>query len=230
MRKLQLIAIVALIMLGFSGCEKSAVTNEAYPDVFVKTIKNTQGDAVFAAIHSVISYSGVSSVSVKAPDGTVTQLINYQNSGYSFYNEPAVTDYLPTPPAAGIYTYTVKFNNAEEKTYTNALTNAILAPANISALVKSTNGDTIYITWDAIANVDYYQLIINRGTSQVFFADNLLDSNTPKKTFMKFGIAKAYLTSGTSGTYSFEMAGKLYETTGSQYLQAISSATKTIDL
>ena len=157
MRKLHLIALVALIMLGFSGCEKSTVTNDAYPDVFVKTIKNAQGVTVYAAIHSVVSYSGVSKVSVQAPNGTVTQLLNYQNTGYSFYNEPADADYLPTPPAAGIYTYTVTFKNAEVKTYTNTLTNAVLAPANITSLVKSANGDSVYITWDAIANVDFYQ-------------------------------------------------------------------------
>jgi len=230
MRKLQLIAIVALIMLGFSGCDKSTVTNEAYPDVFVKTIKNAQGIPVYAAIHSVISYSGASSVSVKAPDGTVTQLVNYQNSGYSFYYEPAEADYLPTQPAAGIYTYTVKFNNDEVLTFPNTLGNSVLAPANISALVKSTNGDTVNITWDAIANADYYQLIINRGTSQLYTISGIHDTSSPKKTYMKLAFLKTNLTAGTSGTYSFVITGQLYEGTDYKYLQAISSATKTIDL
>jgi len=158
------------------------------------------------------------------------QLTNYQNSGYSFYNEPADADYLATPPAAGIYTYTVKFNNGEVKTYTNSLSSAFLLPANISSLVKSANGDSVYISWDAIANVDFYQLIINRGTTQVFTVDKLYDNNTPKRAFIKLGFSKSYLTSGTSGTYSFEMTGKLYETTDYVLLQAISPATKTIDL
>ena len=230
MRKLHLIAIVALIMLGFSGCEKSTVSNEAYPDVFVKAIKNAQNITVYAAIHSVVSYSGVSSVSVKAPDGTVTQLINYQNTGYSFYNEPADADYLPTPPAAGIYTYTVKFNDQEIKTYTNTLSNSVLAPANISSLVKSTNGDSVLVTWDAIANVDFYQLIINKGTTQIYTVDKLYDNSTPKKAFIKIGFAKSDITKGSSGTYSFELTGKLYETAAYDYLQAISPVIKTIDL
>ena len=38
MKKLHLFALVGLIMLGLSGCEKAKNVNLAYPDVFVQAI------------------------------------------------------------------------------------------------------------------------------------------------------------------------------------------------
>src|ERR1035437_5515229 len=103
MKKLHLLALVILIMFGLSGCEKKVVTDTATADVFIKALTNDQGATVYAAANSVFSYNVMKSVSVVAPDGTQSQLLNYQNAGYSFYNEPASTDYQTTIPTAGLY-------------------------------------------------------------------------------------------------------------------------------
>jgi hypothetical protein len=229
MKKLHLLALVILIMFGLSGCEKKVVTDTATADVFIKALTNDQGVTVYAAVHSVFSYNVMKSVSVVAPDGTQSQLLNYQNAGYSFYNEPASADYLPTIPTIGVYTYTVTFNDGTVSTYTNSLSNASILPSTVT-LSKSAAGDSVYISWTAITNVDTYRLEVKNGTAQAFYADGLADNNIPKRAFLKVGFVKSALTSGISGTYTFTLSGFLYESSDFSYLQATTSTTKQIAL
>lgn len=229
MKKLHLLALVALIMFGLSGCEKGVVTNDASADVFIKALTNSQGVTVYAAIHSVFSYNIMKSVSVVAPDGTTTQLLNYQSQGYSFYNEPIDTDYKTTIPTAGVYTYTVTFNDGTVTTYTNSLSDTAILPPNVT-LTKTAAGDSVYISWGAIANVDFYRLKVETGTTQMFYADGMVDSNSPKKATLKIGFSKSNLTAGIGGVYTFTLTGLLYESTDYTYLQAVSSASKDVTL
>jgi hypothetical protein len=232
MKKLHLLTLVALIMLGLSGCEKGKVTNEATADVFVKTIKNAQGATVYAIIHTVFSYNGISSVKVTSPDGTISQLSDPEGSGFSFYNNPLAADYLPTFPttATGNYTYLVKFKDGEEITYTNSLTSSFIAPANITTLAKTVAGDSVYLRWDAIPNVQFYQVEILRGTQQIYSSDKFYDPATPKKANLRIGFLYNSLTASGTGNFTFNINGLLYETTAYDYLQGISLATRDIAL
>ena len=217
-------------MVGLSGCEKAKVQNEASADVFVKAIKNAQGATIYTAVHAVFSYNVMSSVSVKYPNGTIMQLTDFESAGNSFYNEPVDADYLSTPPTAGTYTYTVKFNDGEEKTYTNSLSSSALAPANITSLAKSVNGDSVYIKFDAIASTHAYQLKVMKGTTQVYYQPPFADGSVPLKQNLRLGIPLLTLTSSGSGTYSFLLTGLLFETSAYDYLQAISTSTMDIAL
>lgn len=230
MRKLHLLAIVALIMTGLSGCEKATVQNEATGDVFIKSIKNTAGVTVYTAIHSVFSYNKMTSVSVKTPDSTTIQLKNYENGGNSFYNEPVDADYLATLPTAGPYVYSVTFSNDEAKTYTNTLASASLLPAVITSLAKTANGDSIYISWNAIANTQAYQLKVMKGTVMAYFQGAFQDGSVPLKANLRLGIPSTAFSNTGAGTYTFELSGLLFETSAYDYIQAISTATKDIAL
>ena len=228
MKKVHLLTLIALIMLGLSGCEKAKVTNQASADVFVKSIKNTQGITVYAAIHSVFSYNVMKSVSVTSPGGTTMQLSDFGAGGLSFYNEPADADYTAIPPTAGTYTYLVKFNDGEEITYTNSLSSSTLEPAIITSLAKTTAGDSVYIAWNAIANIHGYQLKIMRGTTQIYYSDPFSDS--ANKPSLRLGFYVPNLTANGTGTFTFYVNGLLYETTDYVNLQAISTSTKDIAL
>lgn len=229
MKKIHLLAIVLLIMVGLSGCEKSAVTDSASADVFIKALTNDKGVTVYSAVHSVFSYNVMKSVTVVAPDGTQSQLLNYQNAGYSFYNEPISTDYLPTIPTAGVYTYTVTFNDGTVTTYSNSLASTAILPP-ILTITKTVAGDSVYVSWGAIANVDTYRLEVTTGTTQMFYADGMVDNNSPKKAILKLGFAKSSLTAGVSGIYTFTLTGFLYESADFTYLQATSADTEQITL
>lgn len=230
MRNLHLLALAALTMVGFAACEKAEIANEASADVFVKAIKNSEGTTVYTPIHSVFSYNKMTSVAVTAPGGTITQLENFEDGGNSFFNEPADADFLPTAPAAGSYSYKVKFNDGEEKTYTNALASTKLEPADITSLVKSADGDSVYISWNAITGTHAYQLKVEKGTTQVFYQPAFADGSNPPKASLKIGFPVNSLTSSGAGVYTFTVTGLLFETTSYDYLQAISTATKNIDL
>lgn len=230
MKKLHLLALVALIMLGLSGCEKVKVENVASADVFLKTIKNTQGVTVYTTVHSVFSYNKMSTVSVTSPGSSTILLQNFENAGYSFFNEPAATDYSATQPTAGPYTYTVKFDDGEEKIYTNSLSSSAILPANITALAKTANGDSVYIKWDAITSTHAYQLKIMKGTTQVYFQPPFSDASSPLKSSLRLAFPINTVTSSGTGTYTFELTGLLFETTAYDYLQAISVSTSDIAL
>jgi len=230
MKKVHLLTLIALIMLGLSGCEKAKVTNEASADVFVKSIKNAQGVTVYTAIHSVFSYNPMKSVSVTSPGGAPLQLTNFENGGNSFFNEPAVTDYSTTAPASGAYTYLVKFNDGEEITYTNSLATAALLPANITSLAKTASGDSVYIKWDAIPSSHAYQLKVMKGTKQAYYQPAFADGSVPLKPNLRLGFRLNQLTGEGSGTYTFELTGLLFESTTYDYLQAISTSTQNIEL
>ena len=233
MKKLHLLALVVLIMAGLSGCKKEKVANQASVDVFIKAIKNTQGATAYAVIHSVFSFNTITSVSVTSPDGTIKELTNPGSGGSSFYNVPVDADYLPTIPASSIgsYTYHVKFNDGEEITYTNSLSAATILPANITSLTKSVNGDSVYIKWDAISNVNFYQIEITKGTTQIYYSDKFYDGSTPLKPNLRLGFNLYNLNSaGGTGTFTFNINGLLYETTAYSYLQATSTSSSDIAL
>lgn len=228
MNRLHFGVVVALIVLGLSGCEKAKVTNQASADAFVKAIKNAQGTTVYAVVHSVFSYNKMTSVKVTAPDGTSIQLTDPEQTGMSYYNVPVDADYSATQPVAGNYTYSVTFNDGEVIAYSNSLTSSVLAPANITLLTKSANGDSVYIAWDAIANVGAYQLTVKKGTYQVYYQRPFVDNSVPLKQNLKLGISLANFSSNSTGTYTFSLDGILYESTAYDYVQAISTITKDI--
>lgn len=231
--KLQLLSLATLILLGLSGCKKEKVANAATADVFVKAIINTQGATVYTVIHSVYSFNTITSVSVTSPDGTIKELTNPGSNGSSFYNVPVDADYLPTLPASliGSYTYHVKFNDGEEITYTNSLSNLTIQPANNTSLTKSANGDSVYINWDAIPNVNAYQVEINKGTTQIYYSDKFYDGSTPLKAKLSLGFNLYNLNSaGGTGTFTFNINGLLFETTDNSYLQATSTSSSDIEL
>ncbi len=231
MNKLQVLALAAILMTGLAGCEKAKITNLASADVFVRTMKNSQGAVVYAAVHSVFSYNIMTSVSVKSPDGKTLVLTNYQNLGNSFYNETVEADYSLTAPTPGVYTYTVIFSDGEQITYTNTLLSTTILPANITGLTKNAVGDSIYLTWNAITNTHAYQLKVAKGSTQVYFQSAFADGSTPLKTTLRIGFPMAAILTSGSGTYTFELDGLLFEsTTVTDYLQTISIASKDIVL
>jgi hypothetical protein len=229
MKKLHVLAVGAVMMFGLAGCEKTKVANQAAADVFVKAIRNPldTSKTVYAAIHSVFSYNSMTSVGVTSPGGATMQLTDFDNSGMSFYNEPADTAYKPTPPTTGVYNYIVKFYDGEQLSYTNTLLNSIIAPVIITSLAKSAGGDSVYIAWKAVTDAQGYQFKITKGITQVYYQKPFsISGSNPRVGFPLSGF-----TSFGPGTFTFELDALLFESaTVYDYLQAIGSAKKDIVL
>jgi hypothetical protein len=231
MKKLHILAIVALILPIFTSCEKAKTSNDALADTFVKIIKDDQGRILYAPVCSVFSpATKITSATAVSPYGTILSLSNFENGGMSFFNVPTENDYSIDLPPAGDYTFKVKFDGGEEKVYTDVLTDQTISPANITSLTKSANGDTICIRWDAIANVSAYQLRITKGTTMVFYQSSFSDISTPKKANLKAGVLISSLINHEPGTYTVELNGLLFEPSSTDYLQAITSSKMDIQL
>jgi len=231
MKKLQVLALVALAMLGLAGCEKATIQNDATADVYVEAIKNAEGITVYTALHSVISYNGnISSASAKSPNGTAISLVaDAIDPGYSYYNTPVETEYLTTLPLPGVYTYTVKFDDGEEKIFTNSLSLPVILPANNMSLTKSVIADTVYVAWDAIANVHAYKVVIMKGTNRVWTSNLFTVDAPPVPPKIKL-ITNTFNSSG-SGVYTIKLIGMYFESTLTyENLQAISTEKKDITL
>ena len=115
--------------------------------------------------------------------------------------------------------------------YTNSLSTATILPANITSLAKSANGDSVYIKLDAIPNVNFYQIEITKGTTQIYYSDKFYDGSSPLKPNLRLGFRLLNLNSaGGTGTFTFNINGLLYETTAYSYLQATSTSSSDIAL
>ncbi len=232
MKQLKFLALGAMIMLGLSGCEKTAVTSTASVDTFIRSIKNPKDTThvMYAAIHSVFSYNLMANSTVVTPDGETVQLTDFDKNGNSFYNAPADSAYSLALPTLGTYKYTVTFKDKEVITYTNTLSSSSLPPPIITSLVQTVSKDSIYISWKALSGSQAYQLKVTKGTTQVYYQPAFTDASTPPRAVLRLGFATTLFTTYGSGVYTFEVDGMLFESTDYTYLQAIGAASKNITL
>jgi hypothetical protein len=231
MKRIQVLALVAFLLIVLGGCEKATVTNQASVDVFLKIKKNSQGTTLYAVVHSVVSYNLMSEVKVTAPNGSSTLLTNFENGGNSFFNDPADEDFSETAPPVGTYSYLVTFKNGEQITYTNSLLAGTILPAAITGLNKNATGDSIYFTWNAIANTQAYQLKVTNGTKQIYYQAPFADISSPLKATLRIVFPLSAIFTNGSGIYTFELDGMLFESTSAtDFLQAISVSSKDISL
>ncbi|MEI7524119.1 MAG: hypothetical protein WCJ95_07320 [Mariniphaga sp.] len=237
MNKLILFALGIAVVIGFTGCEKATVVSTATADVFIRSIKSPKDTSisVYSVVHTVISYDLMANVSVVAPNGVTSQLVDYDKLGNSFYNLVADSLYSPTPPTPGTYNYTVTFKDKEVITYSNSLSSSYITAPTITSLVKAV-ADTIYLKWNAVANADGYQIkitkldTITKVVTQLKYIQPFTDSSTPKKAKLYFSLPRSYfsLLLNNTETYSVQLDALLFENSTSTYLQAIGTASRNI--
>lgn len=221
--KLSLLAI--LILSGFSSCRKTSAVDTAEVDVFVKsTLIN--GLTAYGTAHFVTGTDPMISVAVHSPDGVTDSLFSYDSSNLYYHLEPSFLNgtYSATPPAPGTYTYNIKFNDGKEKSFTNVLAPNYLMPPTIVSLVKSTDANSIMLQWNPVAGAQAYEVIVTKGGMQIYASAYLNPS------LYEFDLPVTNIAAYTPGTFTFELDAVTFESTTSNYLQAISSSTTTIDL
>lgn len=226
MKLIKLSVLVIMIFIGLSACKKAKDINTAVADVFVRS-NLSDGEPVYGLAQYVSGSSAMSSVTVHSPDGLTDQLNAYDTSNTTFYSEPSLLlgTYSHTHPMPGEYSYGVTFSNGDELVVKNALTADYLLPANIASCAKTTDGLYLRTTWSSVLGAQAYRFIITKAGSVVF---NSSYFQYPSSGYMDLGMSNLY--SFTPGTFTLELEAVLAETIDPTLVQAVSSASISVDL
>jgi hypothetical protein len=218
--------LAMMILLVMFSCKKASRNDNALADVYVKSIL-VDGEPYFGLAHYVVGYEPMTSVTVDPPSGTSEPLIAFDNSKTIYYIEPtlALGTFSTTPPTPGTYDYLVTFDDAVEKTVTDDLGSTYLLPASITSIVKATDNQSVKLTWQAVTGVEYYQLSISKEGTVVYTSQLF----TPP-TNNTIDIPISYIPSYTPGTYTYQLDAVDYASVETGKLQAVSSASVSIDL
>jgi hypothetical protein len=218
--------VVMMILLVMFSCKKDSRNDNATADVYVKSIL-VDGEPFFGLVHYVVGYEAMTSVSVDPPGGTTEPLIAYDSGKTIYYIEPtlALGTYSTTPPTHGTYNYLVTFDDAVEKTVTDELGDTYLLPASIISIAKTSDNQSVRLTWEAVTGVEYYQLSISKNGTVVYTSQLFIPP-----TGNSIDIPISYIPSYDPGTYSYQLDAIDYASLETGKLQAVSSASVTIDL
>ena len=217
---------VIIIFISLSACKKASDLNTAVADVFVRSIIS-DGEPVYGLAQYVSGSSAISSVTVHTPDGLTDQLNAYDSNNTTFYSEPliALGTYYHTHPVPGEYSYGVTFSNGNEQVVKNTLTAGYLLPADIVSCAKTTDGLYLRTTWSPLLSANAYRFVITKAGSVVFTSEYFEYPTTGHKDL---GMSNLY--SFTPGTFTLELEAILVESTDNSLLQAVSSASISVDL
>jgi hypothetical protein len=217
---------IILLLVGFS-CKKSNTPNEATADVFARSLV-FNGLVGYSTVHSVTSYSNpMTAVSVTTPGGVTFSLSDQDGTGSAFLKDTSMAGLYPSqqPPETGTYSYHVTFKNGEQIVYTNNLTNNFLLPPVIDSLYIKPEGGIIRLKWQPVAGAQAYQIRVSSGQNVI---QGWLQFDDPSGMYTERFIS--YYSNYLPGTLTFELRAVLYESEVEKYAQAISYASKSIDL
>ncbi len=219
-------SVIMLLVLVLISCKKDKLNDIADADVYVKTIFN-DGEPVFGIVHYVFGYSKMSSVIVEFPGGTEDQLTAYDSGKTVYYLEPLIGlgTYSGTPPTHGTYTYKVTFESGIQKSFTNELGTSYLLPPTITSLVKSSGSQSVTMSWEPLTGAEYFQLSITQNGTTLYTSNPF---SPPSNNTIE--IPLSFIPSYTPGVYTYQLDAVIYESISSGKIQAISSASTSIDL
>jgi hypothetical protein len=218
--------LIMMLLLVFISCKKDKPNDNAEADVYVKSIL-FNGEPVFGLVQYVFGYAAMSSVTVQYPGGASDQLIAYDTEKTVFYSEPVVAlgTYTGTPPEPGTYSYKVTFKDGIEKVFTNDLSSIYLLPPTITSLAKTAGSQSVSMSWEPLAGVEYFQLSIYKDGA-IQYTSNPFTPPTENSLVISLSLIPSY----TPGTYNFQLDAIAYEPGNTGKLQAISSASASADI
>jgi hypothetical protein len=218
--------LVTMILLILLSCKKDKTNDNAVADVYVKSILS-DGEPVFGLAHYVLGYAAMTSVTVSTPVGMTDPLNAYNTGKTIFYIEPslALGTYTGTPPSPGTYSYGITFNDGIEKVITDDLGATYILPASITSIVKSSNNQSVIMSWEPLAGAEYFQVsIYKEGTWQ--WTSSAFPPPTGNTTSIPLSVIPSY----SPGSYTYQLDAVNYASAETGNFQAISSASVTIDL
>jgi hypothetical protein len=181
-------------------------------------------------VFSVTSDYGLIAATVDVPGSTSVSLVDNSGTGFTFLKDTSMAPgpYSHTPPAGGIYTFHVTFNDGEHKVFTNTITSTFLLPPVIDSLYKKPFGtdQSVRLKWEPVVNAQFYQIRISSGDNEI----QPWGLNTKDATALSFERLIWNFSNYLPGTLLFEVRAVLYEPSDETHVQAISQTSAAIDL
>ena len=170
-----------------------------------------------------VGYYGTLS-SVIVTSGTTNYTLEKDND--TFIYEP--DEYSIQLPAEGTYTFSYTFTTGETYTTTDALTDDVLLPADITT--SDYTNDKIKLEWDEIEDADAIYVQMKKADGDIVFrsiTNSYLAGNETEYTISQAsGTWDSSHTMTDGATYTVEIIALLADNAGS--LQAMSIATTTV--
>jgi hypothetical protein len=218
--------LVMIMIVGLLSCKKDKPNDDAVADVYIKSILS-DGVPVFGLVHTVVGYSAMSSVTVQSPSGVADQLNAYNSGKMIYYTEPSLTlgTYSDSQPESGEYSYGVTFEDGTEKVFTNELKDIYLLPPTINSIEKSIDNQNVIMSLAPLTGVEYYQLSVSKDGTVLNTSDLLLPPSGNNIV-----IPLTFIPYYTPGAYTFQLDAVIYESSSSNKLQALSTASLSADI
>lgn len=162
---------VAILMVSLlSSCSKTVVNNAVFTDSYIHAVFNTKDTVeskrypIYSVMHTAYCYTKLGSVRVNGSSGSVVNLTDFDQSGFSFYTPiKDSASYKIAVPAAENYTYNVSYVSGETVAQTDATVVKSLMPArNLNAVrTTTTTADNIVVSWKPVVNAEAYKIRIH---------------------------------------------------------------------
>ena len=169
-----LMLLLAFVSVMFTSCKEDTPASDATTGVIVRSVMQN-GVPVYATVHQVLGNVPMDTVIVTDPAGSVYGLHKNNGNPYEFILEPTLEQYSATPPMEGQFTYKVKFDNGDEKSYGNSIIAPYIAPSQNIAVTRATvnNQQAVILTWDAVPNAEVYSFTVTSGGTNIYYSDQL---------------------------------------------------------
>ena len=162
-------AAAILLFSLLSSCNKTVVNNAVFTDSYIHSVFNTKDTVeskrypIYSVMHTAYCYTKLTSVRVNGSSGSVINLTDFDQTGFSFYTPIKDSSaYKLTVPAPETYTYNVNYVSGETVVQTDATLAKSLMPArNLNAVrTTTTSADNILVSWKPVTNADAYKIRI----------------------------------------------------------------------
>jgi hypothetical protein len=233
MKKKFVKALVLILFAGFVACNDDDPAPQGIGDAYIisKLAPAEEEGEESAVVHGLHIEAGavygiLSSVTVSrgATSYTLEKYTGTESNGF-FYDQD---DYDATLPAEGTYTFNYTFTTGETYTTTDALTDDVLSPANITTCTFS--DDKIELEWDEVEDADATYVLLKDADGDIVFSsivNTYLDGDETEYTISRsYGNWASGHTMTNGATYTVEVVAILGDNGG--FFQAVSYGTHSV--
>jgi len=175
--KNRLTALVFVVGTFFlSSCLNEEYTGQtAYGDAFIKSVQLTDSTVGYNLQLYAYSWSEMKSVTVSSENDSTEYQLDTIDYKYTFAYRPAETLYLPQPPEANKYFFSITFDNDEKAVVNDYLNSNVLLPPQIKKLEWNNDNQTIQLEWYPVTKVQLYSVALIDQSGKMVYETELLD-------------------------------------------------------